>query len=97
MNKGTQLTDSDNISRYAQFWETLKANKVLELEVKRDTHAYIIRKLQRHSLKDSTYRFKCVENGHSYVIAHNSIGDYLIVRLEFKDKIPKKFVDHKEY
>lgn len=82
-------------SKYDHIWERLKAEQYLSLTSPASSHKTILRALRAVSARDTVFRFKCVEQGKSYHIGFNSIGDLLLLRLEWKAGVPKKFVGHK--
>lgn len=76
-------------------WERLKNEQHLSITSPASSHKTILRALRAESARDTVFRFKCVEDGRSYHIGFNSIGDLLLLRLEWKNKIPKNFIIHK--
>lgn len=81
--------------KYVHIWERLKFEQHLSITSPASSHKTILRALRAESARDTVFRFKCVERGQSYRIGFNSIGDLLIVRLEWKGTIPKNFILHK--
>lgn len=85
------------MGRYTELWETLKAQKYVSLEMPERNHKTILKGLRIESLKDTSERFRLVQQGKSFYISHNSIGDLLLLRLEFVDRVPKKFLIPRGY
>lgn len=83
--------------KYQHIWTQLKRDEYLEITAPSDLHNTVMRALRKESLKDTVFRFKCVEASRSYSIRFNSVQDLLFIRLEFINSIPKKFVNHKRY
>lgn len=85
-------TGSDKPRKYQHLWEQLRDNSHLQLTAPRSAHETIMQALRRESLNDTVFRFKCVERRRAYRIRYNSVGDLLIIYLDWLDKIPKDFV-----
>lgn len=78
-------------AKYQELWDELKSKETMILDSPKKSHKTILQALRRKSVKDSVFRFKCVERGVSYTIGYNSVNDTLFIRLEWKNTIPKKF------
>ena len=90
-NKDVQIVGESGGRKYQAMWNTLKELEYLDLDAPKESHNTILKALRKESGKDSVFRFKCVENGVSYTIGFNSLDGLLLLRLEWKDYIPKKF------
>lgn len=82
-------------SKYDHIWERLKAEQRLTITSPASSHKTILRALRALSAQDTVFRFKCVEDNRHYRIEFNSIGEVLMLRMEWRDGIPRKFVNHK--
>jgi len=78
--------------KYQHLWEHLRDNSHLQLTAPRSGHSTIMQALRKESLADTVFRFKCVEKRRAFRIRFNSIGDLLVIYLEFTDRIPKDFI-----
>jgi hypothetical protein len=81
--------------KYAHIWDRLKLEQHLIITSPASSHKTILRALRAESARDTVFRFKCVEKGRHYHISFNSVGDMLVIRLEWKQGVPRKFVNHK--
>lgn len=87
--------------KYQHIWEALKevdpsnpgsTTKLVSLELPRESHKTVLNALRKESLRDRTYRFKCIEEGTSFEIGYTQIGDLLQVYLRWKNHITSAFV-----
>lgn len=84
--------------KYQALWNQLKTDTRIVLVAPRSKHRQLLQGLRIESLKDTLYRFKCIdEKNQSFIIANNSVDDTLYIRLEFSYTIPKNFVNHRVY
>lgn len=82
--------------KYQTMWEQLRDYGYLQVNAPRSAHKTILQAVRKESNKDTVFRFKCVERGRSYVIAYNQVGDIIYMRLEWKDKVRKKFISSRK-
>ena len=78
--------------KYQHLWEHLRDNSHLQLTAPRTAHETIMQALRRESLYDTVFRFKCVEKHKAYRIRYNSVGNLLIIYLDWLSRIPKDFI-----
>lgn len=82
---------------YLEAWEAVK--KASELKVTyahfnldKSLHKRFMQGLRRESMRDRAFRFRCIENGKSFEIGYNSIGDMLQVYFRWKPYVTPSFV-----
>ena len=80
------------MSTYAELWTALKKSGELSIQVSKDQHKRCMRMLRHESHKDSAYRLSCVEEGKAFAFRHASMGSLLVIRLIYKNTIPKGFL-----